>query len=65
MHGNAPNGIITDKDKAVQAVIEIVFPDTKYRWCLWHILKKLPKKFGSHPCKGLILSAVHGLVYDS
>ena len=65
MHGQAPNGIITDQDRAMQAAIEIVFPNTKHRWCLWHILKKLPEKFGSHPCKGLILSAVHGLVYDS
>ncbi|XP_052170376.1 protein FAR1-RELATED SEQUENCE 5-like [Diospyros lotus] len=65
MHGQAPNGIITDQDRAMQAAIEIVFPNTKHRWCLWHILKKLSEKFGSHPCKGLILSTVHGLVYNS
>ncbi|XP_022862756.1 protein FAR1-RELATED SEQUENCE 5-like [Olea europaea var. sylvestris] len=65
MHGKAPQGIITDQDKAMQNAIAIVFPDTKHRWCLWHILKKLPEKFGYHVDKGSIFHAIHGLVYDS
>ncbi|XP_022861207.1 protein FAR1-RELATED SEQUENCE 5-like [Olea europaea var. sylvestris] len=65
MHDQAPNGIITDQDRAIQNAIEIVFPNTKHRWCLWYILKKLPEKIGNHNHKGSILSAVHGLVYDT
>ncbi|XP_022859604.1 protein FAR1-RELATED SEQUENCE 5-like [Olea europaea var. sylvestris] len=65
MHGQAPNGIITDQDRAMQNVIEIVFPNTKHRWCLWHIMKKLPEKFGYHILKSSIFSTIHGLVYDS
>ncbi|KAH9727253.1 protein FAR1-RELATED SEQUENCE [Citrus sinensis] len=42
-----PLGIITDQDKAMKKAIQIVFPDTKHRWCLWHILKKMPEKLGS------------------
>lgn len=40
MSGSPPNGIITDQDKAMKKAIEIVFPNTRYQWCLWHILKK-------------------------
>ncbi|XP_052172312.1 protein FAR1-RELATED SEQUENCE 5-like [Diospyros lotus] len=65
MQGQAPNGIITDQDRAMQNAIQIVLPNTKHRWCLWHILKKLPEKFGNHVQKGAIFSAIHELVYDS
>ncbi|XP_022856160.1 protein FAR1-RELATED SEQUENCE 5-like [Olea europaea var. sylvestris] len=63
MHARAPCGIITDQDRAMQNAIEIVFPNTKHRWCLWHILKKLPEKFGGHRHKASILATVHALVY--
>ncbi|KAL2499469.1 Protein FAR1-RELATED SEQUENCE 5 [Abeliophyllum distichum] len=65
MHNKAPNGIITDQDRAMKNAIRIVFPHSKHRWCLWHILKKLPEKFGNHIHKGSIFSHIHGLVYDS
>ncbi|XP_022880995.1 protein FAR1-RELATED SEQUENCE 1-like [Olea europaea var. sylvestris] len=65
MHGQAPHGIITDQDRAIQNAIEIVFPNTKHRWCLWHVMKKLPEKFGYHADKGFIFSAIYALVYDS
>ncbi|XP_022852764.1 protein FAR1-RELATED SEQUENCE 5-like [Olea europaea var. sylvestris] len=65
MHGQAPNGIITDQDRVIQNAIQIVFLNTKHRWCLWHILKKLPEKFGYHEDKDSIFSTIHGLVYDS
>ncbi|XP_022889129.1 protein FAR1-RELATED SEQUENCE 5-like [Olea europaea var. sylvestris] len=65
MHGQSPNAIITDQDRAMQNAIGIIFPSTTQRWCLWHILKKLPEKFGCHVDKGMIFSALHNLVYDS
>ncbi|XP_052197227.1 protein FAR1-RELATED SEQUENCE 5-like [Diospyros lotus] len=65
MEDQAPAGIITDQDRAMQNAIEIVFPNIKHRWCLWHILKKLPEKFGNHSCKAYILSGVHEVVYES
>lgn len=60
-----PNGIITDQDRAMENVILIIFPKTKYRWYLWHIMKKLPEKFGYYIQKSSVFSAIHGLVYDS
>ncbi|XP_022851944.1 protein FAR1-RELATED SEQUENCE 5-like [Olea europaea var. sylvestris] len=65
MHGQAPNAIITDQDRAMQNAIGIVFPCTRHRWCLWHILKKLLEKFGYHVDKCGIFSTLHNLVYDS
>ena len=32
-----PNAIITDQDKAMKKMIEIVFPNARHQWCLWHI----------------------------
>ncbi|CAA2963280.1 Hypothetical predicted protein [Olea europaea subsp. europaea] len=65
MHGQAPHGIITDQDRAMQNAIEIVFPNTKHRCCLWHILKKLPEKFRYNVDKVSIIQSIHELVYDS
>ncbi|XP_022877014.1 protein FAR1-RELATED SEQUENCE 5-like [Olea europaea var. sylvestris] len=64
IHYHAPHGIITDQDRAMQNAIQVVFSNTKHRWCLWHILKKLPEKLGYHVDKGSIFGAIHGLVYD-
>lgn len=38
MNGRAPIAIITDQDRAMKMAIEVVFSDTRYRWCLWHIM---------------------------
>ncbi|XP_022841930.1 protein FAR1-RELATED SEQUENCE 5-like [Olea europaea var. sylvestris] len=65
IHYHAPHGIITDQDRAMQNAIQVVFPNTKHRLCLWHILKKLPEKFGYQVDKGSIFGDIHGLVYDS
>ncbi|XP_022856718.1 protein FAR1-RELATED SEQUENCE 5-like [Olea europaea var. sylvestris] len=65
MYGQTLKGIITDQDRALQNAIQIVFPHTMHRWCLWHILKKLPEKFDYHVDKASIFSTIHGLVYDS
>ncbi|XP_022868361.1 protein FAR1-RELATED SEQUENCE 5-like isoform X1 [Olea europaea var. sylvestris] len=65
MHGQAPNAIFTDQDRAMQNAVDIVFLNTKHRWCLWHIMKKLSEKFGYHIQKSSIFSAIHELVYDS
>ncbi|XP_022859242.1 protein FAR-RED IMPAIRED RESPONSE 1-like [Olea europaea var. sylvestris] len=65
MHGQAPHRIITNQDRAMQNAIQIVFPNTKHRWCLWHVLKKLLEKFGYLVHKGNIFSTIHRLVYDS
>ncbi|CAH9116563.1 unnamed protein product [Cuscuta epithymum] len=65
MNGIAPMGIITDQDRAMQNAIAIVFPNSKHRWCLWHIMKKVPEKLGGNAQKDEILDVIHDCIYDS
>jgi hypothetical protein len=65
MKGRAPRAIITDQDKAMKNAINKVFPNARHRFCLWHILKKLSEKFGSHSQYNAIKSAIQNCVYNS
>jgi len=65
MGNKAPVGIVTDQCKAMQNAIEIVFPNTRHRWCLWHIMKKLPKKLVGYTKYKEIKHGVKELVYES
>ncbi|XP_041026885.1 protein FAR-RED IMPAIRED RESPONSE 1-like [Juglans microcarpa x Juglans regia] len=66
MNGKASNAIITDQDRAMKNVITIVFPNTRHRYCLWHILRKVPEKLGSHAqYKCGLKSKLLSCVYDS
>ncbi|KAF5477465.1 hypothetical protein F2P56_004102, partial [Juglans regia] len=66
MNGRAPKAIITDQDRAMKNAIAIVFPKTRHRYCLWHIMRKLPEKLGSHSqfSTGLKTS-IQTALYDS
>ena len=44
MSGCPPSALITDQNRALKKVIEVVFPNARHRWCLWHIMRKLPEK---------------------
>jgi hypothetical protein len=65
MNKRAPSAIITDQNRAMKNAIRKVFPNTRHRWCLWHILKKLPEKFGSHSQYHAIKGAIRSCVYES
>ena len=45
MSGKAPKTIIIYQCMAIQIAIRPVFPNSHHRLCLWHIMKKIPKKF--------------------
>jgi hypothetical protein len=59
----APKAIITDQCQAMRRAIEIVFPETVRRWCIWHITMKLPVKLAGleayQDIKHYLLKAVH------
>ena len=66
MNGQSPKAIITDQDRAMKSAINIVFPNARHRFCLWHILKKISDKFGSHSqYHAIIKNALRSCVYDS
>ena len=46
MDGHPPKSIITDQCRSMQVAVATVFPESYHRLCLWHIMKKIPKKFG-------------------
>ncbi|XP_014503275.1 protein FAR-RED IMPAIRED RESPONSE 1-like [Vigna radiata var. radiata] len=64
MGNKAPDGIITYQCRAMANAIKEVFPNSRHRWCLWHIMKKVPKKFNG--CKEYvnIKSDLNALIYD-
>ena len=65
MSSSPPLGIITDQDRVMKNAIEIVFPNTRHRCCLWHILKKVPEKLGKYAEYHTIRFSLHAVVYDS
>ncbi|XP_027915011.1 protein FAR1-RELATED SEQUENCE 5-like [Vigna unguiculata] len=60
-----PDGIVTDQCKAMMNTIKVVFPNTKHRWCLWHIMKKVPKKLQGYTNYKPMKTELKKLVYDS
>ncbi|KAF5462201.1 hypothetical protein F2P56_018228 [Juglans regia] len=66
MDGKVPKAIITDQNRAIKNAIAIVFPDSRHRFCLWHILKNVSEKLGSHSAYNTGLkSQLLKCVYDS
>ncbi|KAK4597375.1 hypothetical protein RGQ29_015069 [Quercus rubra] len=65
MSGRALKAIITNQDQAMKRAIEIVFPETKHRFCLWHIMKKIPKKFKGYSQYEAIKRDIDRYVYVS
>lgn len=53
MSGHPPVSITTDYDALIQSAVMQVFPETRHRFCKWHIFKKCQEKlslvFLEHP----------------
>ncbi|XP_076885847.1 protein FAR-RED IMPAIRED RESPONSE 1-like [Bidens hawaiensis] len=48
--GHAPKVVVTDQDPAMKQVIAAVFPNTRHRLCMWHIMKKVAEKVRADLC---------------
>ncbi|XP_074318182.1 protein FAR-RED IMPAIRED RESPONSE 1-like [Silene latifolia] len=46
MGGKEPKYIITDQDPGILNVVPLVFKTTRHRYCMWHIMNKVPSKYG-------------------
>ncbi|RYQ87951.1 hypothetical protein Ahy_B09g095453 isoform H [Arachis hypogaea] len=48
MGGNAPKGFLTDQCASMKKALEACMPTTIHRWCIWHIMKKIPSKLNRY-----------------
>jgi len=65
MSNKAPHGIVTNQCQAMKNVISIVFPNTCHRWCLWHIMKKIPEKLSGYTEYNAIKKSMKVVLYKS
>ncbi|XP_020966746.1 protein FAR1-RELATED SEQUENCE 5-like [Arachis ipaensis] len=63
--GSPPQAIITDQCKSMFGAIKNVLPDTRHRWCIWHIMKKIPHKLGGYARYKEIDDRMHGTVWNA
>ncbi|XP_028074240.1 protein FAR-RED IMPAIRED RESPONSE 1-like [Camellia sinensis] len=59
-----PKAIIIDQCRTMQNAIEVLFPEARHRWCLWHIMKKIPEKLRGYAQYESIKLALQNAVYD-
>ncbi|XP_074313674.1 protein FAR1-RELATED SEQUENCE 7-like [Silene latifolia] len=45
MGGKEPEYIITDQDPGIIKSVPLVFKTARHRFCMWHIMNKMPSKF--------------------
>ncbi|KAK8659544.1 hypothetical protein V6N13_029744 [Hibiscus sabdariffa] len=65
MEGKAPHGIITDQCMAIGNEIEKVFPNTKHRWCIWHIMRNAKKHLNFNEDRDKIRKELRRALHDS
>ncbi|XP_074301280.1 protein FAR-RED IMPAIRED RESPONSE 1-like [Silene latifolia] len=46
MGGKEPKYIIIDQDAGILKAVPLVFKTARHRYCMWHIMNKVPSKFG-------------------
>ncbi|RYQ79755.1 hypothetical protein Ahy_Scaffold1g106606 isoform A [Arachis hypogaea] len=61
----APQRIITDQCKFIYRAIKNILPDTRHRWCICHITKKLPFKLGGYHWYRSLYDDLNDIVWNS
>jgi len=65
MYYKDQEGIVTDQCQAMKNASATVFPQTRHRWCLWHIMKKIPEKLQGYNQYKDIKRIMKEVVYES
>ncbi|QHO23519.1 Protein FAR1-RELATED SEQUENCE [Arachis hypogaea] len=65
MRGNAPKGFLTDQCASMKRALEACMPTTIHRWCIWHIMKKIPRKLNGYKGHVEIEQEMNQVVWNS
>ncbi|XP_021736274.1 protein FAR-RED IMPAIRED RESPONSE 1-like [Chenopodium quinoa] len=65
MNNRAPKAILTDQAAAMRRPLAEVMPNTVHRWCIWHIMSKIPEKLGKCARYQDFINPLKELVYES
>ncbi|RYR79527.1 hypothetical protein Ahy_A01g004336 [Arachis hypogaea] len=65
MGGNAPKGFLTDQCASMKRALEACMPTTVHRWCIWHIMKKIPSKLNGYKGHADIEQQMSHVVWNS
>ncbi|RYR03638.1 hypothetical protein Ahy_B06g082723 [Arachis hypogaea] len=65
MGGNAPKGFLTDQCASMKRALEACMPTTVHRWCIWHIMKKIPSKLNGYKGHADIEQEMSQVVWNS
>lgn len=65
MSGCSPIAVITNQDEAIQNAVEAVFPKSRHRWCLVHVMKLLSHRLKYCPQYELLKPSFESVVYDT
>ncbi|XP_021734046.1 protein FAR-RED IMPAIRED RESPONSE 1-like [Chenopodium quinoa] len=61
----APGAILIDQAAAMRKPIAQLMPSTRHRWCIWHIMRKIPEKLGKCKHYADFKSPLKTVVYES
>ncbi|RYQ88362.1 hypothetical protein Ahy_B09g095591 isoform K [Arachis hypogaea] len=65
MGENAPKGFLTDQCASMKKALEACMPTTVHRWCIWHIMKKIPSKLNGYKGHADIEQEMSQVVWNS
>ncbi|XP_057740027.1 protein FAR1-RELATED SEQUENCE 4-like [Arachis stenosperma] len=65
MGENAPKGFLTDQCASIKRALEACMPTTVHRWCIWHIMKKIPSKLNGYKGHADIEQQMSHVVWNS
>ncbi|XP_072071126.1 protein FAR-RED ELONGATED HYPOCOTYL 3-like [Arachis hypogaea] len=63
--GNAPKGFLTNQCASMKRALEACMPTTIHRWCIWHIMKKIPSKLNRYKGHAEIEQEMGQVVWNS
>ncbi|XP_074300840.1 protein FAR-RED IMPAIRED RESPONSE 1-like [Silene latifolia] len=65
MGGKEPMYIITDQDSGILKAVPLVFKTARHRYCMWHIMNKVPSKYGmARDDYSVFLKKLNAIIWD-